>query len=129
MKLNLKSMINDVLTFGAGSGLAYAANQFGLRQIQHDWLRRGAQLGAAVAGAMFLKNKLGAAFAGAMFYPLMSDLALTMGLVGPADYELGRLAADLDSALAGGNYLGADLSGVDELFIDGVGGYQPLTAW
>ena len=121
-KLNLKGVFNRVLTYGGGGALAYAANQFGLRNIQNDWLRRAAQAGAAVLGSTFLKGEMGAAFAGGMMYPLMGDLALMLGVVSAQDYDINALSADLESALAGSE-LSADLNDVDELYIDG------LQAW
>lgn len=120
-RLNLKTVVNKVLTFGGGGALAYAANQFGLRNIENDWLRRGAQAATAVAGSMFLKGEMGAAFAGGMMYPLMSDLALMLGVVTAQDYDVAELSAELENALGEGGYLdGVDLEDTDELYIDGM---------
>lgn len=126
-KLNLKTVVNKVLTFGGGGALAYAANQFGLRNIENDWLRRGAQAASAVAGSMFLKGEMGAAFAGGMMYPLMSDLALMLGVVTAQDYDLTELSADLDNALSEGGYMeGVDLEDTDELYIDDMAEQEAL---
>lgn len=115
-KLNLKTVMNKILTFGGGGALGYAVNQFGLSNIENDWGRRAAQAGTAVLGSMFLKGELGAAFAGATMYPLMADLAAFTGLVGiPTEADLDELSADLEQALGEGGEVG---EGDGELYID-----------
>lgn len=125
-RLNLKTIINKTLTYGGGGALGYAVNQFGLSNIENDWLRRGAQLATAVVGSMFLRGELGAAFAGSTLYPLMADVAMYTGLIAtPTEADLDELAADLDTAL------GED---TEELYIDDFepmedGADEPLVAW
>lgn len=112
-RMNLKKILNDTMVFMGGGALGYGVTQFGLSQIQNDWVRRGAQAGTAVLGATFLKGNLGASFAGAVMYPLIADLAMYTGLVAiPTSADLDELSADLESAL-----LEADLED-DELYID-----------
>lgn len=124
-KLNLKHIMQNLLTYVGGGALGYGVNQFGLSQIPNDWLRRGAQAGTAVVGAYFMRGELGAAFAGATMYPLIADLAMFTGLVAvPTSAELDELSADLEAALE------ADL-GDDELYIDDFEPAQDeqLVAW
>jgi len=105
-KLNLKTIFNKTLTFGGGAVLGYGVNQFGLSNIENDWMRRAGQVAAAVMGSMFLKGELGAAFAGATLYPLVADVAMYTGLVAvPTEADLDELAANLEDAL-GNNMLG-----------------------
>lgn len=112
-RMNLKKILNDTMVFMGGGALGYGVTQFGLSQIQHDWVRRGAQVATAVVGATFLKGNLGASMAGAVMYPLIADLAMYTGLVAiPTSADLDELSADLESAL-----LEADLED-DELYID-----------
>lgn len=112
-KMNLKKILNDTMVFMGGGALGYGVTQFGLSQIQNDWVRRGAQVATAVAGSMFLKGNLGASMAGAVMYPLIADLAMYTGLVAiPTSADLDELSADLEGAL-----LEASLED-DELYID-----------
>lgn len=107
-KLNLKRVMDKMLTYGGGGALGYAVNQYGLSMIPNDWLRRAAQVATAVAGSMVLKGELGTAFAGSTMYPLMADIAMYTGLVGvPTDADLNELAADLN-----------ELGDSEELYID-----------
>lgn len=115
-RITAKHVIDKVLTFGGGGALAYATNQFALRNVQHDWTRRALQAGTAVLGSIFLRGEMGAAFAGGMMYPLMGDLALLLGVVTAQDYDINELSADLNNAMGGA--LSADLNDVDELLID-----------
>lgn len=115
-KTDLGEIMRDIATHGAGGLLGYGVNQFALSRIQNDWVRRIAQIVAATGGAWLMsdlrKGQLGAAFAGATLYPLMADLAMTMGLVQvPTEADLLELSADLEAALE------ADLED-DELYID-----------
>lgn len=112
-RMNLKKILNDTMVYMGGGALGYGVTQFGLSQIQNDWIRRGMQAGTAVLGATFLKGNLGASFAGAVMYPLIADLAMYTGLVAiPTSADLDELSADLESAL-----LEASLED-DELYID-----------
>lgn len=123
--LNLKNLFENTLVYMGGGVLGYGLNQFGLSQISNDWVRRGAQVVAAVGGAFFLRGQLGASFAGATMYPLIADLAMYTGLVGtPTQHDIEQLSADLSAALE------ADLQG-DELYIDDFEPMpgQTLSAW
>lgn len=120
-KLNIKSMLNNLLVYGGGGLLGYGVNQFALSHIDNNWVRRGAQAGTAILGAYFMRGELGAAFAGATMYPLIADLAMYSGLVAvPTQEDLNELSADLSDAL-----LEADLQD-DELYIDDD---EVVTAW
>lgn len=105
-------IFRTVLESAGGAALAYAANQFGTRNIAGDWTRRSVQAGLAVVGSVVLtgmtgaRSSLGASFAGAMMYPLIADLSLMLGVTGAADYGLG---ADLD----------AQLGDMEEFYLDG----------
>ncbi len=119
-KLNMKTIFNKTLTFGGGAVLGYGVNQFGLSNIENDWMRRAGQVAAAVAGSMFLKGELGAAFAGATLYPLVADVAMYTGLVAvPTEADLDELSADLEDALLEhGGML--EEGGDEELYIEDV---------
>jgi len=110
--LNIKQLAKNTAIYFGGGAVGYAINQFGLSQIQNDWVRRGSQIVLATVGGAWLKGSFGAAFAGATMYPLIADLAMYTGLVAvPTADELDELSADLSAALE------ADL-GDDELYID-----------
>jgi hypothetical protein len=112
-RMNIKRIFNDTMVYMGGGALGYGVTQFGLSQIQNDWVRRAAQVTTALVGATFLKGNLGASFAGATMYPLIADLAMYTGLVAiPTSADLDELSADLNAAL-----LEADLED-DELYID-----------
>lgn len=122
-KLNIKSMLNNLLVYGGGGVLGYGVNQFALSHIDNNWVRRGAQAGTAILGAYFMRGELGAAFAGATMYPLIADLAMFSGLVAvPTQEDLNELSADLEGAL-----LEADLQD-DELYIED-DEEETVTAW
>lgn len=105
---SLKGALDALLAGGGGAGVALAVNMMGTSRIDHPWLRRGAQAGAAVIGGALLAGKsqnLGAAYTGAMMMPLVQDLAADLLGIGVAagatakEADLDALAADLEDVL------------------------------
>lgn len=113
----------DVLGFGlttfGGAAAALTVNTVGTSKIDHAWIRRGSQFGAAMVGGMLIgmkSEKMGAAFAGSMMTPLLQDLAADLLSIGVAagasskEADIDSLAADLEDVLDGmdGSELGDD---------------------
>lgn len=112
LKLNFKSIAQELLTVGGGSLVGAAANMLAINKISNVWARNGARLGAAIAAGAFLKGNLGAAAAGSVLYPMYEEVyirsiapALGMGVaVGASaaatEADLDLLSADLNEVLS-----------------------------
>ena len=106
---SVKGMIDSTLSYGGGAVLALTVNTVATQKIANPWMRRGAQLAAAILGGSMLtkqtSNAMGGAFAGAMMYPLIQDVAadlLGIGVgagVSAKEADLDALAADLEDVL------------------------------
>lgn len=112
MRLNLRTMANDLLMFGSGSALGVGLNVLGINQVQNQWARNGLRIGAAVLLGGLLKgrgyDKVGASAAGAVMYPLWQEVATTFlaAGVGAGATEADLLSADLEGVLdEAGSYM------------------------
>jgi len=105
----LKGALDSAISYGGGTALALTVNTVATQKIESPWMRRGAQLAAAILGGSMLTRQssaaMGGAFAGGMMYPLLQDIAadlLGIGVgagVAAKEADLDALAADLEDVL------------------------------